>query len=228
MITSNIIETRNLTKSYNMGQNRVFALRNVSLNIPRGMFLAIEGNSGSGKSTLLNLMGCIDRPTRGEVIFDGEDVSKKSDSMLTRIRLRKIGFVFQQFYLIPTLKALENVTLPMKEAGMGRSARRARAKELVEMVGLGKRAMHYPNQLSGGEQQRVAIARALANDPKVILADEPTGELDSKTSGRIAELLSELNKDRGITVVVVTHDSAVASRASKRILLRDGKVVKSK
>ena len=226
--TNNIIRTKDLSKIYNIGQNQVYALRSVSIDIGRGKFVAIEGNSGSGKSTLLNMMGCIDRPTGGEVIFDGEDVSKKKDSALTRIRLKRIGFVFQQFYLIPTLKAIENIMLPMKEAGVGRSARRARGEELVEMVGLKNRAMHYPNQLSGGEQQRVAIARALANRPMVILADEPTGELDSKTSIRIADLLSELNRDMGITVVVVTHDTAVASRASARILLRDGEVVKVK
>ncbi len=223
-----IIETEDLTKIYRIGPNRVHAIKDLTLRISRGTFLAIEGSSGSGKSTLLNMMGCIDRPTSGKVIFDGEDVSKKSDSMLTRLRLMNIGFVFQQFYLIPTLKAVENITLPIKEAGMGRSSRRERAFYLLEMMGLRDRATHYPNQLSGGEQQRVAIARALANDPKVILADEPTGELDSGTGGKIAELLAMLNREKGITVVVVTHDSAMASRASKRISLKDGRMVNTR
>ncbi|MDP6155982.1 MAG: ABC transporter ATP-binding protein [Candidatus Thermoplasmatota archaeon] len=224
MISKNIIETENLSKTYKIGPNPVHAIRDLSLSIPRGAFWAIEGSSGSGKSTLLNMLGCIDRPSSGKVIFDGEDVSKKSDSMLTRLRLMNIGFVFQQFYLIPTLKAIENITLPMKEAGIGRSKRRDRALELLEMMGLRKRANHHPNQLSGGEQQRVAIARALANNPKVILADEPTGELDSGTGGKIAELLAMLNKEKGITVVVVTHDRAMASRASRRISLTDGRL----
>jgi len=224
MTSKYIIETEDLTKTYKIGPNRIHALSKLSLRIPRGTFLAIEGSSGSGKSTLLNMLGCIDRPTNGMVVFDGEDVSKKSDSQLTRLRLLNIGFVFQQFYLIPTLKAVENITLPMKEAGMSRSKRRERALGLLEMMGLRERANHHPNQLSGGEQQRVAIARALANDPKVILADEPTGELDSGTGGKIAELLSMLNRESGITVVVVTHDRAMASRASKRISLKDGKL----
>lgn len=224
MTSKYIIETEDLTKIYKIGPNRIHAIRNLSLSIPRGTFLAIEGSSGSGKSTLLNMLGCIDRPSSGKVIFDGEDVSKKSDSMLTRLRLMNIGFVFQQFYLIPTLKAIENIMLPMKEAGKSRSNRRERAFQLLEMMELRSRANHYPNQLSGGEQQRVAIARALANDPKMILADEPTGELDSGTSGKIAELLATLNREKGITVVVVTHDNAMASRATKRISLKDGRL----
>jgi len=224
MTSKYIVETEDLTKIYRIGPNRINAIRNLSIRISRGAFLAIEGSSGSGKSTLLNMLGCIDRPTSGKVIFNGEDVSKKSDSMLTRLRLMNIGFVFQQFYLIPTLKAVENITLPMKEAGIGRSKRRERALELLEMMELRKRANHYPNQLSGGEQQRVAIARALANDPKLILADEPTGELDSATGGKIAELLTMLKREKGITVVVVTHDREMASRASRRISLVDGQL----
>ena len=224
MTSEYIIETEDLSKIYRIGPNRVHAIRNLSIRIPRGTFLAIEGSSGSGKSTLLNMLGCIDRPSGGKVFFDGEDVSRKSDSALTRLRLMNIGFVFQQFYLIPTLKAVENITLPMKEAGVSRSMRRERALRLLEMMRLRHRADHYPNQLSGGEQQRVAVARALANNPKVILADEPTGELDSITGEKIAELLTMLNRERGITVVVVTHDSAMASRARRRISLKDGKL----
>ena len=209
-----------------MGHREVYALRDVNLDISEGTFLAIEGTSGSGKSTLLNLIGCIDRPTEGDIIFDGENISGKRDSYLSRLRLRKIGFIFQQFYLIPTLRAVENVILPMKEAGLGRVQRKERARELLEMVGLADRERHFPNQLSGGEQQRVAIARALANEPKVILADEPTGELDSGTSGTIAELLLRLNHENRVTVVVATHDNEMASKASRHIFLRDGRIVR--
>jgi len=226
MSTDCVIKTERLSRTYRIGRREIRAVRDISMEIPAGLFLGIEGSSGSGKSTLLNLIGCIDRPTSGKVIFDGEDVSRKSDSALGRLRLENIGFVFQQFYLIPTLRAVENIILPMKEKGMGRSERKERAMELLRMVDLGGRALHYPNQLSGGEQQRVAIARALANEPKVILADEPTGELDSKTSERIADLLTALNRDRGITIIVVTHDKDVASRASKRIRLKDGRLLR--
>jgi len=226
MSTDSVIRTEHLSRIYRIGNREVRAVRDITMEIPTGTFLGIEGSSGSGKSTLLNLIGCIDRPTGGKVIFDGEDVSRKSDSALGRLRLENIGFIFQQFYLIPTLKAVENIILPMKERGIGRSRRKERAMELLEMVDLADRALHYPNQLSGGEQQRVAIARALANEPKVILADEPTGELDSRTSERIADLLSSLNRDRGITIIVVTHDKDVASRAAKRIRLKDGRLLK--
>lgn len=226
MSRRNVIQTRNLSRVYNMGHREVYALRDVNLDISEGTFLAIEGTSGSGKSTLLNLIGCIDRPTEGDIIFDGENISGKRDSYLSRLRLRKIGFIFQQFYLIPTLRAVENVILPMKEAGLGRVQRKERARELLEMVGLADRERHFPNQLSGGEQQRVAIARALANEPKVILADEPTGELDSGTSGTIAELLLRLNHENRVTVVVATHDNEMASKASRHIFLRDGRIVR--
>ena len=224
MSNDSVIRTEHLSRIYRIGNREVRAVQDITMEIPTGIFLGIEGSSGSGKSTLLNLIGCIDRPTGGKVIFDGEDVSRKSDSALGRLRLENIGFIFQQFYLIPTLKAVENIILPMKERGIGRSQRRERAMKLLEMVDLGGRALHYPNQLSGGEQQRVAIARAFANEPKVILADEPTGELDSRTSERIGDLLSALNRDRGITIIVVTHDKDVASRASRRIKLKDGRL----
>ena len=207
-----------------MGGRKVYALRDFTLDVPEGMFLAIEGTSGSGKSTLLNLLGCIDRPTHGRVIFDGEDISDRRDSYLSRLRLRKIGFIFQQFYLIPTLRAIENITLPMKEAGLGRKRRKERAREVLGMVDLLHRERHFPNQLSGGEQQRIAIARALANQPRVILADEPTGELDSKTSRKIGDLLTLLNREKGVTIVVVTHDREMAAKASRRVILKDGSI----
>ena len=207
-----------------MGGRKVYALRDFTLDVPEGMFLAIEGTSGSGRSTLLNLLGCIDRPTHGRVIFDGEDISDRRDSYLSRLRLRKIGFIFQQFYLIPTLRAIENITLPMKEAGLGRKRRKERAREVLGMVDLLHRERHFPNQLSGGEQQRIAIARALANQPRVILADEPTGELDSKTSRKIGDLLTLLNREKGVTIVVVTHDREMAAKASRRVILKDGSI----
>ncbi len=209
-----------------MGGRKVYALRDFTLDVPEGIFLAIEGTSGSGKSTLLNLLGCIDRPTHGRVIFDGEDITDRRDSYLSRLRLRKIGFIFQQFYLIPTLRAIENITLPMKEAGLGRKKRKERAREVLDMVDLLHRERHFPNQLSGGEQQRIAIARALANEPRVILADEPTGELDSKTSRKIGDLLTMLNREKGVTIVVVTHDREMAAKASRRVFLKDGSISK--
>jgi putative ABC transport system ATP-binding protein len=213
-----------VSKHYKVGAALVRALDGVSLSIDKGEFVAVMGPSGSGKSTLLHLMGCIDTPTSGELRFDGQDVSGLKDADLTRLRLKRVGLIFQQFYLIPTLKAIENVELPMREAGLPRAERHARAKGLLEQMGLGPRLEHYPSQLSGGEQQRVAIARALANRPEVVLADEPTGELDSKTADEILALLERLNRD-GLTVVLVTHDPRVAARGSRRVELLDGRVV---
>ncbi|MEM2899195.1 MAG: ABC transporter ATP-binding protein [Thermoplasmata archaeon] len=209
-----------------MGETKVIALDKVSMNVRRGELVSIMGPSGSGKSTLLNLIGCIDTPTSGTVNIDGQDVSKLSDKELTKIRLRKIGFIFQQFYLIPTLTAIENVELPMKEAGVPKSKRIERAKELLELVGLKGRINHYPNQLSGGEQQRVAIARALSNEPKLLLADEPTGEVDSDTSKRIMTLLKDLNREKGLTMIIVTHDPNIGNQTNRIIKLLDGKISK--
>jgi putative ABC transport system ATP-binding protein len=220
-----LLELRDVTKIYKMGETEIKALNGVTLNVEKGEFLSVVGPSGSGKSTLLNIIGCIDTPTSGEVFFEGDDVSKLNDRELTKIRLHKIGFIFQQFYLIPTLNAMENVELPMKEAKLPREERRKRVKQLLENVGLGERERHYPNQLSGGEQQRVAIARSLANSPSVILADEPTGEIDSETSEKIVTLLKKLNSEEKVTIIVVTHNLKVAGYADRSITLEDGKVV---
>jgi putative ABC transport system ATP-binding protein len=219
-----MIRLDGVTKHYRVGGSLVKALDGVSLEVARGDFLAVMGPSGSGKSTLLHLIGCIDTPTSGTLSFDGQDVGQLKDGDLTRLRLKRVGLVFQQFYLIPTLTALENVELPMREAGVARAQRHQRAQELLGQMGLAGRLEHYPTQLSGGEQQRVAIARALSNRPEVILADEPTGELDSRTADEILSLLERLNRD-GMTVVLVTHDARVAARGSRRVELLDGRVV---
>jgi putative ABC transport system ATP-binding protein len=220
-----MIELEDVTKVYKIGENEIKALNGVNLKVEKGEFISIVGPSGSGKSTLLNIIGCIDTPTKGKVIIDSEDVSNLGDRGLTKIRLRKIGFIFQQFYLIPTLNALENIELPMKEAKMGRDARRKRALALLDQVGLAERKGHYPSQLSGGEQQRVAIARSLANSPQMILADEPTGEIDTKTSEKIVSLLHNLNKKEGLTLIIVTHDLKIAGYADRSITIEDGKIV---
>ncbi len=220
-----ILELRDVMKIYKMGETEIRALNGVTLNVEKGEFLSIVGPSGSGKSTILNIIGCIDIPTSGEVFLDGDDVSKLKDRELTKIRLHKIGFIFQQFYLIPTLNAMENVELPMKEAKVPREERRKRVRKLLEHVGLEEREKHYPNQLSGGEQQRVAIARSLANNPSLILADEPTGEIDSETSEKIVSLLKKLNSEKKVTLIVVTHNLKVAGYANRSITLEDGKIV---
>jgi putative ABC transport system ATP-binding protein len=220
-----VVDLQNVSKHYKMGETKVTALNKIDIDIEKGEFVAVMGPSGSGKSTLLNIIGCIDNPTYGKVLLGDRDVSKLKDKELTRIRLKEIGFVFQQFYLIPTLTAFENIELPMREAKVSRDDRRRKVLRLLEMVDLGERGRHYPNQLSGGEQQRVAIARALANDPILVLADEPTGELDSKTAGRITGFLRELNKSEGITVIIVTHDPKVAKETRRIITLQDGAVV---
>ncbi len=217
-----IIQAQDLAKVYRMGKVDVRALNGVSLTIPEGEFLAIMGPSGSGKSTLMHLIGCLDLPTSGTLLVGGRDISKLSDRRLAQLRGRTIGFVFQSFNLIPRISALENVMMPTGFVGaIPRGKRRQRAIELLELVGLGPRVHHMPNELSGGELQRVAIARALANDPKLILADEPTGNLDTKTGKTILELFQELHR-QGRTIVLVTHDPNVASYAERLIHLMDG------
>jgi len=219
-----IIKVENVKKIYRMGDNEVRALDGVSLVVEEGEFLIVMGPSGSGKTTLLHLMGCLDKPTEGEIYIASTPVSKLNDSQLAKIRNKMVGFVFQQFNLLPRLTALENVELPMIYAGVPKSARRKKAKELLELVGLGDRLHHRPTQLSGGQMQRVAIARALANDPMVLLADEPTGNLDSKSGEEILKIFSELN-EREQTIIIVTHDPEVAKHAGRIVRMRDGKIV---
>jgi putative ABC transport system ATP-binding protein len=220
-----LAELIDLAKSYRMGADMVVeALRGVTLRIEEGDYLAIMGASGSGKSTLLNLLGCLDRPTSGRYLLGGEDVSQLSDGELSEVRGRRIGFVFQSFNLIPQLSALDNIEVPLFYQGMHRRDRRRRATALAEQVGLGQRARHKPMELSGGEQQRVAIARALANDPLIILADEPTGNLDSKTGLDILTIFDDLAA-RGRTLIVVTHDEKIARRTHRTVRLADGRVV---
>jgi putative ABC transport system ATP-binding protein len=219
-----ILAARELVKVYRRGANEVRAVDGVSLEVPKGEMLAIMGRSGSGKTTLLDLLGCLLRPTSGDLDVDGESVARASDAELAAIRRQRIGFVFQEFNLIPTLTAIENVLLPLRY-GPKRADARERAAALLDRVGLAQRATHRPSELSGGEQQRVAIARALVNEPAVILADEPTGELDSTTSDQILDTLRELNRERGVTLVVVTHDPGVAGRADRIIRMSDGRIV---
>ncbi len=219
-----LIEARHLTKAYSLGGQTVHALRGVSLYIEAGEFVAIMGASGSGKSTLMNILGCLDRPTSGGYRLAGEAVQSMSSDQLASIRNRRIGFVFQQFNLLPRTRALENVELPMVYAAVKAPERRARALAALQQVGLGERIDHTPAELSGGQQQRVAIARALVNQPLLVLADEPTGALDSQTSGDIMRLLAQLNA-QGITVVLVTHEPDVAAWARRRIVFRDGLIV---
>jgi putative ABC transport system ATP-binding protein len=219
-----VVTARNLRREYRMGEDVVRAVRGLSLEIHRNDYVAIVGPSGCGKSTLLNLLGVIDRPTAGEVLFHDRDVGALPDREATLFRLHNIGFVFQRFYLLATLTARENIELPLAEAGVKSADRVARAKELLAYVGLADRARHRPSQLSGGEQQRVAIARALANRPAILLADEPTGELDASTGAQIIELFRQLHHD-GTTIVVVTHDDALATAAQRVIHMRDGEIV---
>jgi putative ABC transport system ATP-binding protein len=219
------IELAGVTKVYPGGtQGGVRAIRGVTLRLRPGQYVSIEGPSGCGKTTLLNLLGLIDTPTEGEVRWDGASVTDGSERARARFRLTSIGFIFQRFYLLPTLTAQENVELPMRPLRRGRSERRARARRLLEDVGLGERALFYPHQLSGGEEQRVAIARALANEPSLLLADEPTGELDSESAGRVLDLLETLHRERGTTLVVVTHNPEVARRAQRHLTMKDGHV----
>jgi putative ABC transport system ATP-binding protein len=219
-----LIEVRALTKSIDTGTHRVEILKGIDLLIPRGQFAAIMGPSGSGKSTLLGLLAGLDSPTSGQVILDGEDITHLTEDQMALVRGRKIGFVFQSYHLLPTLTAEENVLLPMELAGQN-SGGRTRARELLARVGLDGRFDHYPVQLSGGEQQRVALARAFALRPPILLADEPTGNLDSATGGAVLELLLSLNREEGTTMVMVTHEQSLADSADRRIVLRDGRVV---
>jgi putative ABC transport system ATP-binding protein len=219
-----VVQTLALTRDYSFGKEVVHALCGVTFEVPAGDYVAIAGPSGCGKSTLLNLLGAIDRPTSGSVFINGIDVARMADREATSFRLRNIGFVFQRFYLMPTLSARENVELPMAEAGVSKADRIARAKELLAYVGLAHRERHRPSELSGGEQQRVAIARALSNHPAILLADEPTGELDARTGAEIIGLFGRLNRD-GTTLIVVTHDEELAGAAKRKFHMRDGLIV---
>jgi len=223
-----IIKLDDVWKTYKMGEVKVNALRGLDLAIKEGEFVAIMGPSGSGKSTAVNMVGALDMPTKGKIYLENKDISKLSESDLAQIRGKKIGFIFQQFNLINTLSALENVALPMVFQGVSKEERVGRARNILEIVGLGDRINHKPTELSGGEQQRVAIARALANNPEVVLADEPTGNLDSKTGETVMDFLSNLNKKDGKTIILVTHDMNIAKHAHRIEFLKDGVIVKSK
>jgi putative ABC transport system ATP-binding protein len=223
-----VYELKAATKHYRRGPQTIRAVDGVDLTIGEGEFVVVAGPSGSGKSTLLQLLGGLDRPTSGQIFFKGQDLARLPDRRLARLRLRAFGFVFQDFNLIPTLTAQENVEVALAPTGIGGGRRRERARALLERVGLGDRAGHLPAELSGGEEQRVAIARALANSPQVILADEPTGNLDSSTGEQIVDLLSELSRENGQTVVLVTHDRDIAARAPRVIRMRDGAIVGQK
>src|ERR687886_2532016 len=224
---SSVIAVKNLVKTYVVGEVEVRALRGVNLEVQRGEFLAVTGPSGSGKSTFMHIVGCLDRPTSGQYLLDGQDVSKMSKDELAAIRNRKIGFVFQGFNLLSRTTALDNVELPLLYNGGSRmktAERHRRAKEVLEIVGLGQRLDHYPNQLSGGQQQRVAIARALINEPSILLADEPTGNLDTRTSVEVMDIFQRLNEERGITIVLITHELDIAEHGTRLVRFRDGKI----
>jgi putative ABC transport system ATP-binding protein len=220
---STVIEAQAVSRVFPMPAGPVTAVRDVSLRIDAGEHIAISGPSGCGKSTLLHMLGCVDTPSSGALRFQEQEVTRLSDAARSLLRLRQIGFVFQRFFLLPMLTAWENVELPMSESGVGRSERRQRTRELLEYVGLGARADHRPSELSGGEQQRVAIARAVANAPRLLLADEPTGELDRATGEQIAALLDRVNAD-GTALVLVTHDPALADRSRRVLAMRDGRI----
>ena len=223
-----VIQVRDLVKTYTVGEVTVRALRGANMDVQSGEFVAITGPSGSGKSTLMHILGCLDRPTSGQYVLDGNDVSKMSKDQLAVIRNRKIGFVFQGFNLLSRTTALDNVELPLLynsgTARMKTSERHRRAKEVLEIVGLGQRMDHYPNQLSGGQQQRVAIARALINEPSILLADEPTGNLDTRTSIEVMDIFQKLNLERNITVVLITHEMDIAEHGTRFVKFRDGRI----
>jgi putative ABC transport system ATP-binding protein len=224
--TRPLIQLDHIHKTYSMGDVEVHALRGISLTINEGEFVAIMGTSGSGKSTTMNIIGCLDRPTRGTYILDGQDVSEMSKDERADIRCQKIGFVFQGFNLLARTSALENVELPMLYAGLDSSERHRRAREALASVGLAGMEQNHPNQLSGGQQQRVAVARALVNNPALILADEPTGNLDSRTSVEVMEVFQRLNRERGITLVLVTHEHDIAQYADRVVVFKDGRIKK--
>ena len=222
------VQVAKVEKIYKLGEIPVQALKDVSLELQKGEFVAIMGPSGSGKTTLLNLIGVLDKPTKGRIYIDGKDITKLKEKELTRLRRSKVGFIFQFYNLIPVLSAFENVELPMLIAGMPKEEREERAHHLLEKVGLAERKNHRPDELSGGEQQRVAIVRALANKPAVVLADEPTGDLDSKTGKEVMQALRDLSSNEGATVIVVTHDQMVADLASKIFEMRDGRIIRTR
>jgi putative ABC transport system ATP-binding protein len=224
---STVISVKNLVKTYVVGEVEVKALRGVNLDVQRGEFLAVSGPSGSGKSTFMHIVGCLDRPTSGQYLLDGQDVSRMSKDALAAVRNKKIGFVFQGFNLLSRTSALDNVELPLLYGGNGlkTAERHQRAVEMLNLVGLGNRTDHHPNQLSGGQQQRVAIARALINNPSILLADEPTGNLDTRTSIEVMGIFQRLNTERGITVVLITHEMDIAEYGTRTVTFRDGHVV---
>lgn len=219
-----VVDARDLTKVYKMGEVEVQALRGASIKVGRGEVVAIMGPSGSGKSTIMNILGCLDRPTSGEYLLDGESVATLNDDQLANIRNHKVGFVFQSFHLLSRQSALTNVELPLRYSGHANGTRRARAQAALEAVGLGDRLSHRPMELSGGQQQRVAIARAIVNEPAIVMADEPTGNLDSKVGREIMTLLLKLNQERGTTLIIITHDPNIGSQAQRIIRIRDGLV----
>lgn len=219
-----ILEIRNICKDYYQGKMIVPVLKNISFSMMEGEYVAIMGPSGSGKTTLMNIIGCLDTATSGTFLLDGQDISKCSDNERSDIRLSKIGFVFQNFQLLPRQSALENVELPLTYANVPKDERRARAKAALERVGLGDRLEFKPTQLSGGQKQRVAIARALVNNPKILLADEPTGALDTRSGEQVMELFQELNEE-GVSVLMITHDAEIAAKAKKMITIRDGQIL---